>query len=90
MEYREREWRREGKKYRFQQIWVPLSRISPYLIKAVLIGEDDKFWKHEGFDYEAIEKALEKDIKARSSSWGAVQSASSLRKTSIFHLLKIP
>ena len=29
-----------------------------------LIAEDDKFWGHEGFDYEAIWKALEKDIKA--------------------------
>jgi monofunctional biosynthetic peptidoglycan transglycosylase len=31
----------------------------------VLIAEDDKFWTHEGFDYEAIQKAIEKDIKKR-------------------------
>jgi monofunctional biosynthetic peptidoglycan transglycosylase len=30
---------------------VPFSKISPYLIKAVLIAEDDNFWRHEGFDY---------------------------------------
>jgi monofunctional glycosyltransferase len=41
-----------------------LSRISPYLIKAVIIAEDDKFWTHEGFDVEAIQKAMEKDLKA--------------------------
>ena len=64
MEYREREWKRQGKKYRVQQRWVPISQISPYLIKAVLIAEDDKFWSHEGFDYEAMQKAMEKDIKA--------------------------
>ncbi|MCX5718164.1 MAG: monofunctional biosynthetic peptidoglycan transglycosylase [Nitrospirae bacterium] len=64
MEYREREWKRQGKKYRIQQKWVPISQISPYLIKAVLIAEDDKFWSHEGFDYEAMQKAMEKDIKA--------------------------
>ncbi len=64
MEYREREWKRQGKKYRIQQKWVPISQISPYLIKAVLIAEDDKFWRHEGFDYEAMQKAMEKDIKA--------------------------
>ncbi|MDP2276656.1 MAG: monofunctional biosynthetic peptidoglycan transglycosylase [Nitrospirota bacterium] len=64
MEYREREWKRQGKKYRIQQKWVPVSQISPYLIKAVLIAEDDKFWSHEGFDYEAMQKAMEKDIKA--------------------------
>jgi monofunctional biosynthetic peptidoglycan transglycosylase len=70
MEYRYEEWKKKGKKYRITQIWVPLSSISPYLIKAVLIAEDDKFWSHEGFDYEAIERALEKDIKAGKFKFG--------------------
>ncbi|GER93981.1 monofunctional biosynthetic peptidoglycan transglycosylase [hot springs metagenome] len=64
MEYREREWKEKGKKIKIRQIWVPISKISPYLVKAVLIAEDDKFWHHEGFDFEAIEKAIEKNIKA--------------------------
>ncbi len=70
MEYREKKWKEEGKKVRMNQIWVPLSNISPYLLKAVLIGEDDKFWNHEGFDYEAIQKAIEKDIKAGRFKFG--------------------
>ena len=70
MEYREKEWKEEGKKVRMNQIWAPLSNISPYLLKAVLIGEDDKFWNHEGFDYEAIQKAIEKDIKAGRFKFG--------------------
>jgi len=49
---------------------MPFSKISPYLVKAVLIAEDDKFWKHEGFDYEAIQKAIEKDVKARKFKFG--------------------
>jgi len=65
MKYREKEWLKEGKKYKIQQKWIKLSKVSPYLIKAVLISEDDKFWKHEGFDYDAIKKAIEKDIKAK-------------------------
>lgn len=64
MAYREKEWKRTGKKYKIQQKWVPYSQISPYLIKAVLIAEDDKFWGHDGFDYEAMQKAMEKDIMA--------------------------
>ena len=63
MEYREKEWQREGKNVRIRHQWVPLSRISPYLIKAVIIAEDDKFYQHEGFDFEAIQKAMEKDLK---------------------------
>jgi len=70
METREKESRETGKKFRIHQIWVPLSKISPYLIKAVLIAEDDKFWRHEGFDYEAIQKAIEKDIKAGRFRYG--------------------
>ncbi|MBF8251033.1 MAG: Biosynthetic peptidoglycan transglycosylase [Deltaproteobacteria bacterium] len=53
MEYREEEWEREGKKIKIRQIWIPYSSISPYLVKAVLIAEDDKFWSHEGFDFDA-------------------------------------
>lgn len=64
MEYREEEWRRARKNLRVKQQWVPLNRISPYLIKAVTIAEDDKFYRHEGFDFEAIEQALEKNIQA--------------------------
>src|SRR4030067_728639 len=70
MQYRQDEWKKKGGKYRITQIWVPLSSVSPYLIKAVLIGEYDKFWSHEGFDYEAIRKAIDKDIKAGKFKFG--------------------
>jgi monofunctional glycosyltransferase len=70
MEFRERERKSKGGRYRVVQVWVPLSRISPYLVKAVLIGEDDKFWKHEGFDYEAIQKAVEKNLQQGKYKFG--------------------
>ncbi|MEK6528465.1 MAG: monofunctional biosynthetic peptidoglycan transglycosylase [Nitrospirota bacterium] len=70
MEHREEEWGKQGKKIKINQTWIPLSRISPYLIKAVLIAEDDKFYEHEGFDFEAIEKAIEKDIKKKKIKYG--------------------
>jgi monofunctional biosynthetic peptidoglycan transglycosylase len=46
------------------QYWVPFSRISPFLIQAVLISEDDKFYAHEGFDWQGIRDALEKNIRS--------------------------
>ena len=64
MEYREAEWAAKKKKRRINHVWVPYSRISPYMAKAAIIAEDDKFWQHEGFDLEAIQKAIEKDLKA--------------------------
>jgi len=65
MEVRVTTSKEKKKTYRIDQSWAPFSKISPYLVKAVLIAEDDKFWKHEGFDYEAIQKAIEKDLKAK-------------------------
>jgi monofunctional biosynthetic peptidoglycan transglycosylase len=65
MEYREKASREKKRRFRIDQRWVSFSKISPYLVKAVLIAEDDKFWGHEGFDYEAIQRALEKDFKAK-------------------------
>jgi monofunctional biosynthetic peptidoglycan transglycosylase len=39
--------------------WRGLDRISPFLLKAVIAGEDQKFCLHRGFDGEAIEAAWE-------------------------------
>jgi len=64
MEWREAQWAEKGEKKKITQRWVPIGQVSPLLIKAVLIGEDDKFYQHEGFDYEAMEQAFEKNIKA--------------------------
>jgi monofunctional glycosyltransferase len=70
MEYREKQWAKAGKRVRIEKKWVPLSGVSPYLVKAVLIAEDDKFWAHKGFDYEAIQKAMEKDFKEKKFKFG--------------------
>jgi monofunctional biosynthetic peptidoglycan transglycosylase len=41
--------------------WVDYERISPQLKRAVIAAEDDKFIDHEGFDWEGIQKAIEKN-----------------------------
>ncbi len=63
MEYREKTWQQKKVKKKIKKIWVPISEVSPYVMKAVIIAEDRKFWSHEGFDFEAMQKALEKDIE---------------------------
>ena len=37
-----------------QQEWVPLSRISENLRRAVLVSEDDRFYQHHGIDWRAL------------------------------------
>jgi monofunctional biosynthetic peptidoglycan transglycosylase len=80
MEYREKEWAKEGIQKAIIQKWVPLKRISPYLIKAVIIAEDDNFWRHEGFDFEAMQQALEKDIKKKEFKAGGSTISQQLAK----------
>ncbi len=43
--------------------WVPYSRISNNLKRALIAAEDSKFLDHEGFDWEGIQKAYEKNLK---------------------------
>ncbi len=46
-----------------QHVWVPYAKVSSHLKRAILVAEDDKFVHHEGFDWEGIQKALEKNQK---------------------------
>ncbi|MBN8281829.1 monofunctional biosynthetic peptidoglycan transglycosylase [Zoogloea sp.] len=43
--------------------WVPYEQISLHLKRAVVAAEDDKFVDHEGFDWDGIQKAIEKNQK---------------------------
>jgi monofunctional glycosyltransferase len=43
--------------------WVPYKRISGNLKRAVVVAEDSKFVMHEGFDWDGIQKAYEKNLK---------------------------
>jgi monofunctional glycosyltransferase len=80
MEYCEAEWRSEGRDKTIEQRWVPLRKVSPSLVKAVLISEDNNFWHHEGFDFKAIEGALEKNIEAGEFKFGASTISQQLAK----------
>jgi monofunctional biosynthetic peptidoglycan transglycosylase len=45
------------------QRWVPYSRISPNLTRAVLVTEDSKFWQHEGVDFDQLKESIETNIE---------------------------
>ena len=42
----------------FERRWVPIEKISPSLVRAVIAAEDARFCEHHGFDLKAIEKAM--------------------------------
>ena len=71
IEYRKAQWADEGRDVKLDQRWVSLSQISPNLIKAVLIGEDDGFYKHDGFDVKGMENAIERSIQKGTLAGGS-------------------
>ena len=80
MLWREEQWAEKGQKKRITKRWVPIGQVAPAMLKAVLIGEDDKFYQHEGFDFEALEQALEKNMKAGRFKAGASTISQQLTK----------
>ena len=46
----------------FLKRWVALNQISPNLIRAVIAAEDQKFFHHSGFDWQAVEAAIKTNL----------------------------
>ena len=61
MEARLERMQAKDPKAKLAQQWVAYERISTQLKRAVVAAEDAKFVDHEGFDWEAISKAIEKN-----------------------------
>ena len=57
--------REHNPRARLDHRWVPYERISPWLKRAVIAAEDQKFLDHHGFDVEAMEKAYERNARHR-------------------------
>lgn len=51
--------------------WVPLEKISPYLVSAVVTSEDARFCRHWGVDWSEMEDALERAEKTGQGPRGA-------------------
>lgn len=64
------EYALDGKWVSVHKNWVSLDDISPHLRKAVIASEDPKFLTHQGFDFEAIAKAIDAN-KRRKVKMGA-------------------
>ena len=63
IEYRLSQAKAEGREPRKFMIWTPIDQISPNLQRAVLAGEDTRFFQHNGFDWDAIQKAWDEAVK---------------------------
>src|SRR5215212_3486650 len=53
--------------------WMPISEIDRDMVRAVIAGEDSKFCTHNGFDFDAIEQAMQ-----RNASGGRIRGGSTI------------
>jgi monofunctional biosynthetic peptidoglycan transglycosylase len=61
----------KGEAPRRVQRWVRYSRISPSLVRAVIVTEDGKFWQHEGVDFEQLKESMETNLERMEFARGA-------------------
>ena len=54
-----------GEQLRLRHHWVPLDEMSIYMPVAVIASEDQRFMEHKGFDFDAIEKAIDENRKGK-------------------------
>lgn len=71
MEFRKEQWADENRNIKMNHTWVKIGNISPNIIKAVLIAEDDGFYNHDGFDIKGMENAIERSIKKGTLAGGS-------------------
>ncbi len=84
MRQREEEARRGGRTLRTSQSWVPMGRISRHLVHAVLSSEDQKFFGHEGVDWDAIKESVEVNRAQRRFARGGSTITQQLAKNLFF------
>ncbi len=51
--------------------WIPLDKMPKHLLHALISAEDAKFYEHAGFDFEAIRKTIEFNLKKKKYARGA-------------------
>ncbi|MCS6816243.1 MAG: monofunctional biosynthetic peptidoglycan transglycosylase [Blastocatellia bacterium] len=63
MRQRAEEARARGQVPKRVHVWIPYERLSPHLVRAVLAGEDPRFFVHHGFDWGQIREALKENLE---------------------------
>jgi monofunctional biosynthetic peptidoglycan transglycosylase len=53
----------DGRDITFDKHRVDIKKVSPNVIYAIVAGEDNNFVSHAGFDFDALYKALEYNLK---------------------------
>ena len=88
MRQREEEAKAKGRRPRVVQTWIPLERVSRNLIQAVIASEDQKFFGHDGVDWQAIQESVEANVTKGQSLRGGSTITQQLAKNLFFDTRK--
>ena len=69
---------------RIDNRWIPLSRVSPHVVRAVILSEDNKFCTHSGIDLGEVRAALN---RADREGWETLRGASTISQQVVKNLL---
>lgn len=64
-----------------KRTYLSFDKISPYLKKAILVTEDDDFYKHRGIDLKSLARAIIYDLKLGQPAQGASTLSQQLIRT---------
>jgi len=80
-QHREAQARLKKRPVQSTMIWRPYALISPHLVHAVLLAEDDQFYHHRGFDLVQIRIALETNWRKKRYAYGGSTITQQLART---------
>jgi len=71
IDFRVKQWQKQGRPVRIEYIWLPITEISPEAINAVVGKEDNSFWSNKGYILKGIIRAAKRNIRSRGYKYGA-------------------
>lgn len=74
----------KGEPARFHHDWVPMENISTHLANAVVASEDQRFYQHNGFDWEEIGNAIEERMSGKRKRGGSTISQQTAKNVFTF------
>jgi monofunctional glycosyltransferase len=73
--------KRNPRELKIRMRWRPLDEISPNLVHAIVLAEDDRFYVHQGFDIEQIRIAFERNWAKKRFVYGGSTLTQQLART---------
>ncbi len=90
MEYRRQRAAKQREPYHATLRWTPLRQIPDILIRSILIAEDEKFFSHQGFDWQSVQDALDDRLQHQRRLRGASTVTQQLAKNLFLNPTRSP